>query len=72
MFASTVPSEVSFEWVYFAPFFFTVLVGFVSAYAVMKLLTRTGWIQFFWHPGLVFVSLWVLMTSLVGLTLIPP
>ena len=72
MFASRVPSEVSFEWVYFTPFLFTVLAGFVCAYGVMKLLSLTGWIRFFWHPGLVFATLWVLMTSLVGLTVIPP
>jgi hypothetical protein len=28
--------------------------------------------RFFWHPGLAFVALWVLMTSLIGLTVIPP
>ena len=72
MLASRIPSEVSFDWVYFAPFFFTVLAGFVCAYGIMKLLVLTGCVRFFWHSGLVFVSLWLLMTSLVGLTIIPP
>jgi hypothetical protein len=66
------PSEVSFEWVYFPPFFFTMLLGFVFALGVAKLLNITGISRFFWHPGLAFVSLWVLMTSLIGLTLISP
>jgi hypothetical protein len=66
------PSEVSFEWVYFPPFFFTMLLGFVFALGVAKLLNIAGISRFFWHPGLAFVSLWVLMTSLIGLTLISP
>ena len=67
-----IPSEVSFQWVYFPPFFFTVVFGFVCALGVAKLLNLTGFSRFFWHPGLAFVALWVLMTSLIGLTVISP
>lgn len=67
-----VPSEVSFGWVYFPPFFFTVLLGFLGALALAKLLNFTGVSRFIWHPGLAFVALWVLLTSLIGLTVIPP
>ncbi|MGB3123668.1 MAG: DUF1656 domain-containing protein [Pseudomonas sp.] len=67
-----IPSEVSFEWVYFPPFFFTVVFGFVCTLGVAKLLNSAGFSRFFWHPGLAFVSLWVLVTSLIGLTVIPP
>ena len=67
-----VPSEISFQWVYFPPFFFTIVLGFVGALGVSKLLNTTGLSRFFWHPGLAFVALWVLMTSLIGLTVIPP
>jgi hypothetical protein len=67
-----IPSEISFESVYFPPFFFTALIGFVCTLGVAKLLNIAGISRFFWHPGLAFVSLWVLMTSLIGLTVISP
>ena len=67
-----IPSEVSFEWVYFPPFFFTVVIGFVCTLGVAKLLNLAGVSRVFWHPGLAFVSLWVLVTSLIGLTVISP
>ena len=67
-----VPSEVSLGWVYFPPFFFTLVFGFVGALAVAWLLNSTGLSRFLWHPGLVFVALWVLTTSLLGLFVIPP
>jgi hypothetical protein len=47
-------------------------VGFVCTLAVAKALNVSGISRFFWHPGLAFVALWALMTSLIGLTFIPP
>jgi hypothetical protein len=35
-------------------------------------LNVTGLSRFFWHPGLAFLAFWVLLTSLIGLTFIPP
>ena len=70
--ALDLPSEISFTWVYFPPFFFTIVLGFVAALGVAKLLNVTGLSRFFWHPGLTFVAVWVLMTSLTGLFLIAP
>jgi len=67
-----IPSEVSFESVYFPPFFFTVVLGFICALGIAKLLDATGLSRFFWHPGLAFLAFWVLLTSLIGLTFIPP
>ena len=67
-----IPSEISFQWVYFPPFLFTVALGFIGALGITKLLNATGLSRFFWHPGLAFVAFWVLATSLVGLSLIPP
>lgn len=67
-----IPSEVSFGWVYFPPFFFTLLAGFVAALGIAKAMNAVGLSRFFWHPGLVFVALWALMTSIIGLTFIPP
>ena len=67
-----IPSEISFQWAYFPPFFFTIVVGFIGTLAVAKALNASGISRFFWHPGLAFVALWVLITSLIGLTFIPP
>ena len=67
-----IPSEVSFGWVYFPPFFFTVLAGFVAALVTARVMNAVGLGRLFWHPGLVFVALWTLMTSILGLTIIPP
>jgi hypothetical protein len=67
-----IPSEISFEWVYFPPFFFTVLLGYLCAYVVIWGLNATGLSRYFWHPGLTFVAFWVLLTSLVGFAFLPP
>jgi hypothetical protein len=67
-----IPSEISFQSVYFPPFFFTIVLGFICAMGIAKLLNATGLSQFFWHPGLAFVAFWVLATSLVGLFLVLP
>lgn len=69
---SMIPHETSFEWVYFPPFFFTVLIGFACALVTAQLLNRVGLYRLFWNPGLSFVAMWVLFTSLVGLFLLPP
>jgi hypothetical protein len=67
-----IPSEVSFQWVYFPPFFFTVVFGFICALGVARLLNFTGLSRFVWHPGLAFVACWVLLTSFIGLFVIRP
>ena len=67
-----IPAELPFESVYFPPFFFTVVVGLVCASLVGTLLNHLGTSRLFWHPGLAFLALWVLMSSLLGLTIIPP
>jgi len=67
-----IPAEISFEWVFFPPFFFTVAVGFVCAWILAKLLNVSGLSRWFWHSGLAFVAFWVLATSLIGIFLLPP
>ena len=66
-----IASEISFEWVYFPPALLTVVLGYVAAVGVTRLLNATGLSRFFWHPGLAFVAFWVLLTSVLGLTLVP-
>ena len=67
-----IPSEVSFEWIYFPPFLFTVVLGYLCAFGVTRMLNATGLSRYFWHPGLAFVAFWVLLTSVVGLLFLPP
>lgn len=69
---SRIPSEISFQWIYVPPFFFTVVLGFICAFGIVKVLNVTGVSRFFWQPGLAFVAFWVLATSLVGLLFIAP
>lgn len=66
------PSEISFDWVYVPPFLLTVLAGYVCALAIAKILNATQLSRYFWHPGLAFIGLWVLATSLIGIFFIPP
>lgn len=67
-----IPSEVSLDWVYLPPFLLTVTYGYLAAFAISKLLNASGLSRIFWNPGLVFVSLWVLLTALIGLFFISP
>ncbi|MGI9470982.1 MAG: DUF1656 domain-containing protein [Rubripirellula sp.] len=72
MWLALTPSEISFDWVYAPPFLFTVVLGFLGACGVTRLLNRTGWSQFFWYPEVAFLAFWVMLTSLVGLFVLPP
>ncbi len=65
-------SEVSFGWVYVAPALITVVLGFLSAYGVTRLLNVMKLSRFFWNPGLTYVAFVVLLTSLIGLLFLPP
>ena len=67
-----IPAELTFLSVYFPPFFFTVVVGLGCALFAARILNVTGGSRFFWHPPLAFLALWVLASSLLGLTIIPP
>jgi hypothetical protein len=67
-----IPSEISFEWIYFPPFLFTVALGYLCAFGVTRLLNATGLSRFFWHPALAFLAIWVLLTSVIGLVFLPP
>jgi len=67
-----IPSEIPFEWVYFPPSFFIVVLGYLGAFGVTKLLNVTGLSRFFWHRGLTFVAFWLLLTSVIGMLVLPP
>ena len=65
-------SEVSLEWVYVPPMMITVVFGFLAAYAVTRGLRVCGLSKYFWHPEIAFVGFWVMLTSLIGLLVLPP
>ena len=67
-----IPSETSFEWVYFPPFLLVVLLGYFAAYGVTRLLNATGLNKYFWRPEIGFLTFWVLLSSLIGLFYLPP
>ena len=67
-----VPSEISFDWIYFPPFMFAVVLGYLGAYGATRVLNAWRLNRYFWHPGLAFAAFWVLLTSLIGLAFLPP
>ena len=72
MLAQLIPSETSLDWVYVPPFMLAVVLGYVAAYAVTRLLNATGLSRFFWRPEIAFLAFWVMLTSLTGLFFFPP
>ena len=67
-----IPAEISFDWIFFPPFLIAVVLGCLCAFATTRLLNTTGLGRYFWHPGLTFLAFWVMLTSLIGLTFLPP
>ena len=67
-----VPSEIHAHWAYVPPAVVVALLGFAAAWFVTRVLNKTGWSRFFWHPPLAFLGLWVLASSLVGLFVLRP
>ena len=72
MLAQRIPSEISLDWVYLPPFLITVLLGYLAAYGVTRLLNATGLSRYFWRPEIGFLAFWVMLTSLIGLFFLPP
>ena len=72
MLAERIPSEISLNWVYLPPFMITVVLGYLAAYGVTRLLNATGMSRYFWRPEIGFLAFWVMLTSLIGLFLLPP
>ncbi len=72
MFPARIPSEISLDWVYLPPFMITVLLGYLAAFGVTRLLNAMGLSQYFWRPEIGFLAFWVMLTSLIGLFILPP
>ena len=67
-----IPSAVSLGFFFVPPIFIDVAVGLLLAWLIARLLNRTGLSRFFWHPPLAFLGFVVLMSSLVGILVLPP
>jgi hypothetical protein len=63
---------VSLGFLFIPPIFIDMAVGLLLAWLVARILNRTGLSRFFWHPPLAFLGLVVLMSSLVGILVMPP
>ena len=53
-------------------FYVCLAAPLLVAAVVATLLNRTRLSRFFWHPPLVFMALWALASSLIGLYLVAP
>jgi hypothetical protein len=67
-----IPAAVSLGFFFLPPIFVEMAVGLLLAWLVAHVLNRTGLSRFFWHPPLAFLGLVVLMSSLVGILVLPP
>jgi hypothetical protein len=67
-----IPAAVSLGFFFVPPIFVEMAVGLLLAWLVARILNRTGLSRFFWHPPLAFLALVVLMSSLVGILVLPP
>jgi hypothetical protein len=67
-----IPSEMHFGGVYFPPALLVGVLGLLAAWLATKVLNRTRLARFFWNPPLVFLALWLMMSAVIGLFLLPP
>ena len=66
-----IPSEVSLWGVYFPPLFLASIIGIAAAAATALGLNRYRLSRFFYYPPIVFLSLAVIYTGLIGTFVIP-
>lgn len=66
-----VPSEFALWGVYFPPLLIASLLGFTAAVVTALLLNRYRLSRYFYYPPVVFLSLAVIYTGLIGTFIIP-
>ena len=67
-----VPSEVSWGWIYLPPSLFVFALAAVGAWAITRMLNRTGLSRYFWHPPLAMLGITVILSALIGLLWMAP
>jgi Protein of unknown function (DUF1656) len=67
-----IPAAVSLGFFFVPPIFIDMAAGLLLAWLTTRILNRTGLSRFFWHPPLAFLGLVILMSSLVGILVLPP
>ena len=67
-----IPAEIEILGVFIPPFFVVCALGLFIAVTFASFLNVTGLSRLFWHPPLAFMAIWILASSLVGLTIISP
>ncbi len=66
-----IPSEFAIGGIYFPPLFIASILGVIAAMLTARLLNRFRLSRLFFYPPLVFVSLAVIFTCLIGAFVIP-
>ncbi len=66
-----IPSEFAIGGIYFPPLFIASILGVMAAMLTARLLNRFRLSRLFFYPPLVFVSLAVIFTCLIGAFVIP-
>ena len=66
-----IPSEFTIGGVYMPPVLVATILGVLAAHVTTRLLNRFRLSRYFFYPPLVFLSLAVIFTALVGTVLIP-
>ncbi len=66
-----IPSEFAIGGVYVPPLLVAAILGTIAAAVTAKLLNRYRLSQYFLYPPLIFITLAVIFTGLIGIILIP-
>lgn len=66
-----IPREVSIYGVYFSPYLLAAILGVALAALTVLLLNRYRMSRFFYFPPIIFLSMAVMYTLLVGTFLVP-
>jgi hypothetical protein len=65
------PAEFAIQGVYFSPALVSAMLGLIAASVTASLLNRFRISRFFYYPPLVYLSIAVIYTVLIGTFLIP-
>lgn len=66
-----IPKEFAIGGVYMPPMLIAGVLGFLLAWMVSILLNRFRWSRFFFYPPMIFISMAIIFTVLIGFFIIP-